>query len=431
MQLFIARAGSSATMPRYVLLSKSNLVLIMRVSFFMMSILAFSTQILLAKNTAGQSIEETFITLELKNESLTTAFKKIEKLTDYLFAYQRQQVDGYKVSIERAKRSVSSTLQLLLKNTELSFRQVGNSIIIYQKNGKAIVSFNNEMEKLTAFADTIVSGVVINEETNQPVDNVSVILKGQKGGTITDANGQFRLTLDNLSGTLIISSVGYEPQQLNVNGKHSFRIVLKPTTKKLDEVVVVGYGKSNRRTLSSAITTIKPDDLNKGAIGDVNQLLQGKVAGLNITASGDPNRAAAIILRGHSTINSPAGPFYVIDGIPGADINAVAPDDIASMDILKDASATAIYGNKAANGVIMVTTKRGKKGSLQATYNGYVGFENVSNALELMDAAQLRAYAEKNNYTINPNDDKGANTDWMKAIQKSSAVSHNHNMSFS
>ena len=150
MQLFIARAGGSGTMPGHALISKSNLVLIMRVSFLMISILAFSAQVLLAKNTSGQSIEETFITLELKNESLTTAFKKIEKLTDYLFAYQRQQVDGYKVSIEKAKRSVSSTLELLLKNTDLSFRQVGNSIIIYQKNGKAIASFNNEVEKSAA-----------------------------------------------------------------------------------------------------------------------------------------------------------------------------------------------------------------------------------------------------------------------------------------
>ena len=138
-----------------------------------------------------------------------------------------------------------------------------------------------------------------------------------------------------------------------------------------------------------------------------------------------------VILRGHSTVNSPGGPFYVIDGIPGADINAVAPDDIASMDILKDASATAIYGNRASNGVIMVTTKRGKKGKLQAAYNGYVGFENVSSSLDLMDAAQLRAYSQKNNYTPNPNDDKGANTDWMKAVQKESALSHNHNLSFS
>lgn len=431
MQLFIARAGGSGMMPGHALIGKSNLVLIMRVSFLIISILAFSAQILMAKNTAGQSIEETFIILELKNESLTTAFKKIEKLTDYLFAYQRQQVNGYKVSIEKAKRSVSSTLELLLKNTDLSFRQVGNSIIIYQKNGKAIVSFTNDIGKPVAVADTTISGVVINEESDQPVENVSIVLKGQQGGTITDANGHFLLSIDNLSGILLISSVGYESQQLNLNGQNSFRIALKPSTRKLDEVVVVGYGKSSRKNLSSAVTTIKPEDLNRGAISDVGQLLQGKVAGLNITASGDPNKPAAVILRGASTVNSPGGPFYVIDGVPGADIATVAPDDIASMDVLKDAAATAIYGNRAANGVIMITTKRGRKGQVQTNYNGYVGLENVSNNLDLMDVAQLRAYIAANGAAFSPNDDKGANTDWQKAIQRSTAVSHNHNLSLS
>ncbi len=134
-------------------------------------------------------------------------------------------------------------------------------------------------------------------------------------------------------------------------------IVLNEKREVLSDVVVVGYGRGNRRTLSSSITSVKPEDLNRTITSDVGQLLQGKVPGLNITSSGDPNRAAAVTLRGTSTINSPGGPFYVIDGVPGADISTIAPDDIASIDVLKDAAATAIYGNKASNGVIMVTTK--------------------------------------------------------------------------
>ena len=432
MQLFISGAGDTGTNRKPALISKSNLVFIMRVSFLIIFLVAFSAQLLLAKNTAGQSADETFITLELKSVSLAAAFKKIEKLTDYLFAYQPRQVNSFAdVSITKGTRSVAATLKLILVNTNLSYRQAGNSIIIYKKDDKINLSFNVDSGGPEQPADTTISGIVTNAETGQPVENVSVAIKGKKIGTTSNSKGEFRLELDNLSGILVISSVGYEDQEADLGGGKFFSIALKPSTKKLDEIVVVGYGKSSRKNLSSAITTIKPEDLNRGAIGDVGQLLQGKVAGLNITASGDPNRPAAIILRGHSTINSPAGPFYVIDGIPGADINAVAPDDIASMDILKDASATAIYGNKAANGVIMVTTKRGKKGNVQANYNGYVGFENVSSNLDLMDADQLRAYSGKNNYTPNPNDDKGANTDWMKAIQKNSALSHNHNLSFS
>jgi TonB-linked SusC/RagA family outer membrane protein len=276
---------------------------------------------------------------------------------------------------------------------------------------------------------TQVSGTV-KDDKGEPVASATVSVKGKNVSVTTAANGSFSISAT-ANDVLVISAVSFATQEVNVTSASTYDVVLSASSVALTDVVVVGYGRSSKRTLSSAITSIKPEDLNRGAIGDVGQLLQGKVPGLNITASGDPNRPAAIILRGASTINSPQGPFYVIDGIPGADINAVAPDDIASMDILKDASATAIYGNRASNGVIMVTTKRGKKGKLQTAYNGYVGFESVSSSLDLMDATQLKAYAQKNSFTPNPNDDKGANTNWMKAVQKGSALSHNHNLSFS
>jgi iron complex outermembrane receptor protein len=274
-----------------------------------------------------------------------------------------------------------------------------------------------------------VSGVV-KDSKGEPVANVTVLVKGGKTGVATNASGTFTISVAP-GATLLFTSVNFEPASLKVGAENTYTVILTDKQTVLTDVVVVGYGKGSRKALSSAITTIKPDDLNRGAIGDVGQLLQGKVAGLNITASGDPNRPAAVILRGASTVNSPGGPFYVIDGIPGADINAVAPDDIASMDILKDASAAAIYGNRASNGVIMVTTKRAKKGKQQTAYNGYVGFESVSSSLDLMDATALRAYSQKNGFTPNTNDDKNANTNWMEAIQKESAVSHNHNISFS
>jgi iron complex outermembrane receptor protein len=210
-----------------------------------------------------------------------------------------------------------------------------------------------------------------------------------------------------------------------------YNAVLTEKQTVLTDVVVVGYGKGSRKTLSSSITTIKPEDLNKGAIGDIGQLLQGKVPGLNITASGDPNKPAAVILRGASTVNSPGAPFYVIDGVPGADIAAIAPDDIASIDVLKDAAATAIYGNRASSGVIMVTTKKGKKGQTVVTYNGYVGIEKVSSRLDLMNDAQLRAYVAANNSAFSPLNDLGSSTDWQAAIEKNSGLSQNHNISFS
>ncbi|WP_416437945.1 SusC/RagA family TonB-linked outer membrane protein [Phnomibacter sp. MR] len=269
----------------------------------------------------------------------------------------------------------------------------------------------------------------VTDNNGGPLQGVSVLVKGKSTGTATNNAGVYTLKAAN-GDVLVISYVGFLSQEITVGANVSFNVSLKPNTTENTDVVVVGYGRSTKRTVSSAIASVKPEDLNRGAIGDVGQLLQGKVPGLNITASGDPNRPAAIILRGASTINSPQGPFYVIDGIPGADINAVAPDDIASLDILKDASATAIYGNRASNGVIMVTTKKGKAGRLVATYNGFVGLEQVSSRIDLMDANELRAYSQRNNFTPTADNDKGANTDWMSAVQKENAISHNHNISF-
>lgn len=274
-----------------------------------------------------------------------------------------------------------------------------------------------------------VKGKVIDSK-GIPVAGATVTIKGTKNSKATSTDGSFTVTAKQ-GDVLLISAVAFETQELTIGSENFYNISLKETASTLNDVVVVGYGKASKKTLSSAVTTIKPDDFNRAATGDVGQLLQGKVPGLNITASGDPNRSAAIILRGASTINSPQGPFYVIDGIPGADINAVAPDDIASIDVLKDASATAIYGNKASNGVIMVTTKKGKKGTGQATYSNYVGFESIANGLKLMGPDELRNYVKNNGGTMNANDDKGATTDWMDAISKKSAVSHNHNLSFS
>jgi len=262
-----------------------------------------------------------------------------------------------------------------------------------------------------------------------PIPGASVVVKGTTTGTTTDADGAYSITVPGADAVLVFSFVGFLTEEEAVAGRTSVDIMLVEDISTLSEIVVVGYGTESKKNLSSSIVNVKPDDLNRGAITDVGQLLQGKVPGLNITASGDPNKPAAVILRGASTINSSQGPFYVIDGILGADIATVAPDDIASIDVLKDAAATAIYGNRAANGVIIVTTRRGKKGDTQVSYSTYIGTEKVSNQLKVMNASQLRAFVTKNSLAFTPADDQGANTNWQKAIERSSAFSQNHNLS--
>ncbi|SEP03990.1 iron complex outermembrane recepter protein [Flavobacterium sp. CF108] len=279
---------------------------------------------------------------------------------------------------------------------------------------------------------TEVSGIILDDK-GIPLPAANVLEKGTTNTVTTDFDGKFKLSVSNKNAVLIISFMGFNDLPLKLDGsKTNYTIKLQPTTTNLEQVVVVGYGKGSRKNLTTAVTSVKAEDLNRGAISDVGQLLQGKVSGLNISSSGDPTKTASVVLRGASTLNSSQGPFYVIDGIPGVDISVIAPDDIATIDVLKDAAATAIYGNRAANGVIMVTTKKGSKGRTQIAYNGYVGWEEVSNNLDMMDADQLRAFTTKNNLNFTPENDKGANTNWQKEILRSGyAASSSHNLSMS
>ncbi len=273
----------------------------------------------------------------------------------------------------------------------------------------ASLSFNCWAQK------TDVSGVVLDDK-GMPLPAANVIESGTKNSAMTDFDGRFKLTVSNKNATLLVSFVGFVDQSVKLSGSSNITIKLASTTTNLEQVVVVGYGKGSRKNLTTAVSSVKADDLNNGVIADVGQLLQGKVSGLNVSSSGDPTKAASVVLRGASTLNSSQGPFYVVDGIPGVDISIIAPDDIVTIDVLKDAAATAIYGNRAANGVIMVTTKRGSKGRSQISYSNYFGFEKVSNQLDMMNATQLRDFLTKNKLSFTPENDKGANTDWQNAI---------------
>lgn len=261
-----------------------------------------------------------------------------------------------------------------------------------------------------------------------PMPGVSVLVKGSSVGIATDTNGEYKITA-NGEDVLVFSFIGFKTQEIAIGARTVIDVFLSDDFTQLGEVVVVGYGTQSRENLTSSISSVKTEDLNRGAISDVGQLMQGKVPGLNITRSGDPNRAAAIIMRGASTLREGAqSPLFVIDGVIGADISLIAPDDIVSIEVLKDAAATAIYGNRAANGVIMVSTRRPEKGKMQLGYSGYVGIDKVSNQYEMMNAGQLREYLANNGQSLAPENDLGADTNWQDEVQRSTAVSHNHNI---
>jgi len=293
----------------------------------------------------------------------------------------------------------------------------------------------------TLYAQQVpVKGVVL-DVSGQPLPGVSVRAQDQRDGksisTSTSGQGLFNFSRLTAGGPyrFIFSYMGYQTDTLSnymlVEGQQvALNIKLKEQSNALQEVVI-GYGKSTRNAITGSVSSIKPEDFNRGVVTSPGQLLQGKVAGLNVTRSGNPTDRPAVILRGPSSFREGAQePFYVIDGVPGASIDLIAPDDIISMDVLKDASATAIYGSRAANGVIMVNTRKAGKGQPTLSYSNYVATESISNSIDMASGDQLRAYLEANGKTLDAVSNDGSNTDWLKEVTQT-GFSHNHNLSLS
>lgn len=279
---------------------------------------------------------------------------------------------------------------------------------------------------LSAKAQNSITGTVTDEQ-GEPLIGASVFVVGTNTGTATDADGRFKIEAAK-GKKLRVSYIGYASKEVAVTNS-VMNIVLKEDNEMLDEVVVIGYGTMKKKDLTGSITTVNSKDLNVGSYTDPGQLLQGKVPGLVVVQNSDPNGGVnSMTLRGASTLNGSTEPLYVVDGIPGVNLNLIPPSDIESIDVLRDASATAIYGSKAANGVIIVTTKRGSEGPARVSYQGYVSWERIANDHKMMTASELRQYAADNNLSL-PND-KGADTNWAKETQRTGFAT-NHNLSIS
>lgn len=299
-------------------------------------------------------------------------------------------------------------------------------------------------------AQTISVSGVVTDETGEALPGVGISIPGTTQGTVSNIDGKY--TIDAPSkGTLTFSYVGYSPQTINVGGRTVINVIMKEDSQLLEEVVVVGYGTMKKSDLTGAVTSVKNDAIQKSVPTSLDQVLQGRAAGVQVQQnSGAPGASTSIRIRGISSINSSTDPIFVIDGVVidgggfsanSTDYNPLAsinPSDIVSMDILKDASATAIYGSRAANGVIMITTKRGEKGRQRITYNGYYGLQQLPKKLSVLN---LQQYAEHRNVLAdigvsqwNDNfvrpDLLGPGTDWQKELFTTASM-HNHNLTFS
>lgn len=260
------------------------------------------------------------------------------------------------------------------------------------------------------------------EDDGSGIPGVNILEKGTSNGTVTDVNGGYSISIGSNS-TLVYSFVGYTSQEVEVGNQSTLDIVLKLDVTSLSEVVVIGYGTQEKKELTSAVTSVKSEDFNRGTVNDPAQLLQGKVAGLNIAKAGnDPNGGYNIRLRGIASFGANTEPLIVIDGVIGGSLNTVDPNDIASIDVLKDGSAAAIYGSRGGSGVILITTKTGKAGRVQVEYNGSYAVEDIGRTIKVMTADEYRG--------ITGAKDFGSNTDWLDEVTQTGSYQV-HNLSLS
>ena len=273
-----------------------------------------------------------------------------------------------------------------------------------------------------------VKGTLIDATTKEPLVGGNVLIKGTTKGATADANGQYSINVSDDKAVLVFRFLGYDSQEIAVGSRATIDVSLKANASSLEQVVVVGYGTQKKTDVTGSVKSVSSEAFNRGIINSPEQLLQGKVAGVNVTsASGEPGGSQGITIRGPGSIRVGSGPLYVIDGLPldGGIGNFLNPSDIEKMDVLKDASATAIYGTRGANGVILITTKKGKAGFSTMNFSTDYAISSLARPLPVLSAADFRTQVGKNGGIL---EDFGSNTDWQNQITRS-AITQNHNLS--
>ncbi len=289
-----------------------------------------------------------------------------------------------------------------------------------------------------SYAQVTVTGVVVSDPGGLPVPGVSIYVKGQAAGAVTtDFDGSFNVKAQQNEGILVFTYVGFKTKEVPFSGALKLTVALVEEVSSLNEVVVVGYGSQKRSDVTGSIASVKSENFNKGVVANAGQLIQGKVAGVNVVAaSGEPGASQDIIIRGVGSLRSGTTPLYVVDGfaldntnngVASNPLNFINPQDIESIEVLKDASASAIYGSRAANGVIVITTKKGSKGKTKISLSMTSGISSLANKVDVFSADEFR----KSVAAVNGNlQDGGANTDWQDELTKT-GVSQNVNLSMS
>lgn len=450
----------------YLIMNKEKRRIGMRTKAIMLFwVLCFSSGIVLHAQNQRVNVKGNNITLK-------SAFSQIEQQTKLIVGYEQTAFNENAVLKGGVKSKIlKDALAEILEGTNCTFRFQNNHIYIYPVESNDI-----EEKQLVSVASAIkITGVVV-DTNGEPLIGASIMIKGTSVGTITDIDGRF--SLDAVpDAVLTVSSVGYIPQDINIRGRSDLWITLQEDNKLLDELVVVGYGTVKKSDLTGAVSSVKADNLPISSNASIATMLSGKAAGVTSRqVSAQPGGGVEILIRGAASTGAGNEPLYIIDGFPVGNqgvepsannrysdfgsrnpLNSINPNDIESIEILKDASSSAIYGARAANGVVLITTKKGKEGKAIVTYNGSYGIQQIANRIEMMNANQYMNEVNKFSYekwlfdnrvypygNTDPNSltpwssiyseteilNAGVGTDWYSLITRNGMINQ-HNLSIS
>ncbi len=384
-----------------------------------------------AANTYSQTIT---LSVEANNQAIQTVLDHIESQSEFKFFYNTKQVNTNKlVSIRASKKSVFEILDELFKNTNIKYEVLDKNIILTTSQNTV-----SNTDRAISQQDKNVSGVVT-DQNGDPIIGANVMVKGTTNGTITDVDGNFTINNVSQSAILVVSYIGYVTKEIPVGRQQPLRIVLQEDQQTLDEVIVVGYGTMKKSDITGAIASVDKDKIACQPVANVSSALQGLATGVSVTSnSGSPGSASTIRIRGVGTVND-AEPLFVVDGMPVTDINYLSASDIQSMEILKDASASAIYGSRGANGVILITTKKGAVDKTTVTFDAYWGSSKLLNNLNLMSGTEwydLQSEINKVKAEAGVAEmdlslvDRNVSTNWMDEISRT-AFMHNYSIGIS
>lgn len=379
------------------------------------------------------------ISISVRNTSLEKVFKEIRKQTGYSFFYKTALLrQTPKVNLSVTNASIKETLDLCFADLPIAYSIIAQTVVISPKISPAIPQMPAQKPETTTIE---VQGIVTNS-SGEPLPGASVRLKGSNTGTTTDDNGRFNLNIPGNSGTLVISFIGFVTREIHTDGRLDLRIALEPDNKQADEVVVIAYGSVKKSDLTGSVSSVSADKIMgvKG-VSNIAGALQGRAPGVQvIQRSGQPGEGVSIKIRGTNSIQAGNDPLYVVDGLPLDGLTAqLNPSDIETVEVLKDASSTAIYGSRGANGVIMITTKKGKEGKAQVSYNGYYGVQSLRKKIDIINAQEFAILQNE----VAANDGlaqvwtqtqidslAGKGTDWQDLVYNTAPM-QNHDLSVS